>query len=95
MPKCVTKAAYYRFNQAGLTEYKTAFEEFHQPLRLPALTIIYEILQEKFTHKEFDRLTEFSCPEMKWDLPGFCTDYLRTEIPMFKDILGTGFKIFQ
>ena len=92
LPKCMTKAAYYRFNQAGLTEYKTLLEELYKPLDLPIVSIIFEILRERFSQKEFDRITEFSCPEMKWDSPGFCTDYLRTEIPMFKDILGKSFQ---
>ena len=91
LPKCLTKAIYYRFNQAGLTETSTAFEKCGTPLKLAKMNVLYEILKEKYTHKEFDRITEFSFPEMVWasNEGGIYTDYLRkAEMNLFSDYLG-------
>ena len=92
LPKCVTKAIYYRYNQAGLTETDctVVFEKSGTALKLPKMAVIFEILKEKYTHKEFDRITEFSFPEMVWasNDGGIYTDYLRkAEMNLFSDYL--------
>ena len=71
-----------------MTEPGTLLDPKSGPLKMPKLEVVFDILREKFSHNEFDRITEYSCPEMIWaSETTIQTDYeKKPEI----NLLGTG-----
>ena len=68
MPQCVAKAIWYRINQAGCTQFETMFETHGAPSKANAESVIYQILREQFTRKEFDQITQYSMPNFAWEV---------------------------
>ena len=46
---------------------ETVFEKIGAPLKNKAENIIYQILRDRYTQKDFDRITEFNFPNFSWE----------------------------
>jgi len=73
LPPCLSMAMYYRFNQSGCMSADTLIDKLiniNQPCQNKPANVIYQILAERFSQKEFDRITEFNFPNFVWDNDG-------------------------
>ena len=68
LPKCIAKAIWYRLNQGGATQFETVFETHGAPIKSRAESVVYQILQEKYTQKQFDQITQYSMPNFVWEV---------------------------
>ena len=96
----MAKAIYYQLNVSGpahqpsdsqLSGIINGNSTGSEPIVISKMELMYEILRDKYTHKEFDKITEFSMPEMVWSSgQSLCTDYLRKAgVNLFSDYLGS------
>ena len=73
LPPCLSMAMYYRFNQSGCMSADTLMDKLiniNAPCQNKPANVIYQILAERFSQKEFDRITEFNFPNFVWDNGG-------------------------
>lgn len=73
LPPCLSMAMYYRFNQSGCMSADTLIDKLiniNAPCQNKPANVIYQILAERFSQKDFDRITEFNFPNFVWDNDG-------------------------
>lgn len=68
LPKCLTKAVWYRINQAGCTKFETILETHGAPIKTRHESVIYQIVAEQHTQKQFDQITQYSMPNFVWEV---------------------------
>ena len=59
---------WYRINQAGVTKFETILETHGAPIKTRHESVIYQIVAEQFTQKQFDQITQYSMPNFVWEV---------------------------
>ena len=78
-----------------MTKWDTILETHGAPIKSSKESIIYQILAEKYTQKQFDQITQYSMPNFVWEVQGtdqiMTPDYIaKGQMTTMQEYLNTG-----